>query len=138
MSWLQDYYAGATKTFGDVGSWILDNLAVGPGAGNMSSLVSDFYKNQISAKASLRSSQFLEAMSGVPIVGSFIRGVQGVNQLEDLYNNTGRTSNYAGSGVSGASGIGSGLSTLGKIADGAHDLYQFYAGEPDDWGPMFG
>lgn len=93
-------------------------------------------QREVVDKSDLRGAQLLEGMSNVPVVGNFIRGIQGVNRLEDLYNNTGRTAYYAGSGISGAGALGSGARDIAKIADGVHDLYQFYTGTPDDFRTM--
>lgn len=93
-------------------------------------------KREVVDKSDLRGAQLLEGLSNVPVVGNLIRGVQGVNRLEDLYNNTGRTAYYAGSGVSGAGALGNAVRDIGKIAEGSHDLYEYYTGSMDDFRSM--
>lgn len=143
---------------GDYGSWL--NKAASKGAelwGNTTSAASNYslpglawrgitnnhdtpyaamVKREVVDKSDLRGAQLLEGLSNVPIAGNIIRGIQGVNRLEDLYNNTGRTAYYAGSGVSGAGALGSAVGQAAKIADGVHDLYQYYSGTPDDFRAM--
>ena len=79
--------------------------------------------------------------SGVPLVGPLIKGAEGARQLTDLYKNTGKVPAYpALSGVGGA-GLGYVASNVAglaanRIANGFHDLYQFYSGEPDTFRTM--
>lgn len=101
--------------------------------GNSDTPYAAMMKREVVDKSDLRGAQALEGLSNVPILGNVIRGIQGVNRLEDLYNNTGRTAYYAGSGVSGAGALGSAVGSAAKIADGVHDLYQYYTGSADDF-----
>lgn len=94
--------------------------------------VSKFFESE-QKKNDLRGAEIVSVLSGVPLVGDFVRGIQGVAQMEDLYDKTGRTSEYGTSSGGSASGIGQGLSKLsGKIEDGTHDLFEHYSGTPDD------
>lgn len=102
-------------------------------AAHVDNPISNFYQNEFVNKSDLRGAQALEVASNLPLIGNLIRGVQGVNRLEDLYNNTGRTAYYAGSGVSGAGALASAGRDAAKIADGMHDLYEYYSGTPDDF-----
>lgn len=53
--------------------------------------------------------------------------------MEDLYDNTGKVSQYGVSSSGGASGLGKGLGRVGgKIESGTHDLFTHYAGTSDD------
>lgn len=142
-----DYGSWLNKAASKGAEWVGKAHAVGsnyslPGlawrgiTNNSDTPYASFMKREVVDKSDLRGAQLLEGMSNVPIIGNVIRGIQGVNRLEDLYNNTGRTAYYAGSGVSGAGAIGSGLRDVAKIADGVHDLYQFYTGTPDDFRSM--
>lgn len=96
---------------------------------------SDFLNTEKS-KSDLRGSEIVSFLSGLPIFGSLIRGIQGVNQLEDLYNNTGKVSYYPGIQTAGASGLATGGFGFGRMASGTNDLYKFYTGDEKD--PMFG
>lgn len=122
-------WVGNAHAFGS--NWSLPGIAWRGITNNSDTPYAAFMKREVVNKSDLRGAQLLEGLSNVPLVGNVIRGIQGVNRLEDLYNNTGRTAYYAGSGVSGAGALGSGARDIAKIADGVHDLYQFYSGTPD-------
>lgn len=135
-SWLNDGLDWVVKTAGNARAKFMDYTPAGmiyKAATGDRNPYSDFIQREVIDKSDLRSSQLLEGMSNIPVVGNLIRGVQGVNRLEDLYNNTGRTAYYAGSGVSGAGAAASGIREAVKIADGMHDLYEYYTGEPDEF-----
>lgn len=94
--------------------------------------VSKFFEDE-QKKNSLRGAEIVSVLSGVPIVGDFVRGIQGVAQMEDLYDNTGKTSQYGTTSGGSASGLGTGTHRVaGKIEDGTHDLFEHYAGSKDD------
>lgn len=138
-SWLNDAANWYTKTVANTRAKVLDYTPAGmiyKAATGDRNPVSDYIQREFIDKSELRSSQLLEGISNIPVIGNLVRGVQGVNRLEDLYNNTGRTANYAGSGVSGAGSAASGIREAVKIADGVHDLYEFYTGSPDDFRSM--
>lgn len=124
-------YVGKAHAFGS--NYSLPGLAWRGITGDSDTPYAAMVKREVVNKSDLRGAQLLEGMSNLPIVGNVIRGIQGVNRLEDLYNNTGRTAYYGGSGSSGAGALGSGLGDVAKIADGVHDLYQYYSGTPDDF-----
>lgn len=148
MSWFSDATGSVAKFLGDsrkniynsVGnvandiSKFYDPHGVMSLAAKGSKDVAQFYQNEYSNKADLRGSEIESLLSGVPVVGDVLRGVNGVQQMEDLYNNTGKTAAYPASQNLGASGVGYGAQSLvRKIEDGRNDLYQYYAGEPDQW-----
>lgn len=61
-----------------------------------------------------------------------MRGIEGINQLEDLYSKTGKLPAYPGASGVGAGGIGSAVGQLSrKIENGSHDLAEFYSGDRD-------
>jgi len=138
MSWFSDYLekeinsygknaANVGKAFGDVASFIT-------GTNVNTNDYQNFMLNEISGKADLRAAQTESLLSGVPIAGDLLRGVNGVQQIEDLYNQTGKVAAYPAAQNLGASGVGYGLQSLArKIENGSNDLYQYYAGEPDRW-----
>lgn len=79
-------------------------------------------------------------LSGFPIIGGFVNGINGAHQLEDYYNNTGYLPRYGSLQMAGASGIGRGLSyAAGAFGSNntyrpdprsgtrsIHDLYLYY------------
>lgn len=95
----------------------------------------DFVDLYNEGRADLQAAQWKSAIGGLPIIGPLVKGIEGWQQLEDLYNTTGKVPAYPA--MDGrASGIGYTASNLAfsagnKIFDGAHDLYQFYTGEAD-------
>lgn len=77
-------------------------------------------------------------LSGVPYVGPFVQAYDQSQMLEDLYKRTGKVPAYAGVSGVGYGGLGNAIgntarSVANKIADGSHDLYEYYAGEPDNF-----
>ena len=115
-----------------IGDWYSQQLRAGRSWLGGVSGVSDFLNSEID-KSQLRGAEIEGVLSGLPIVDNFVRGINGIQQMEDLYNNTGKVVNYAGSNNLGTSGLGRGLETVAnKIADGTHDLHQFYSGDSDD------
>lgn len=91
----------------------------------------DFVDSEI-AKADLRGAELESFVSGFPIVGNIIKGVEGVNQLEDLYNNTGKIPEYPGTSGVGAQGLASAATGITrKIEEGSHDLGEYYSGDRD-------
>lgn len=129
-SWAMDKWSTATRA---ASNYSVPGILYRGATNNHDTPYSAMIRDEVQNKSDLRSAQLLEGLSNVPIVGNVIRGIQGVNRLEDLYNNTGRTAYYAGSGVSGAGALGSAAGQLAKIADGSHDLYEFYSGSLDDF-----
>lgn len=73
--------------------------------------MADFYQREVVEKDDLRTAQVESVLGGVPIVGSVLRGLEGVQQLEDYYNNAGKVPQYPlGNSLSGA-GLGAGVSS---------------------------
>lgn len=129
MSWLSDVASNIYKGYSDVGkfTWSLGGLAEND--------LSRFWENE-SNKSQLRGAQIEAGISGIPGVSDVIRGIEGINKMEDLYNNTGKVVRYPGSDTLGASGLGHSIPSLDrKIEDGSHDLAHFYSGDPQmmDW-----
>lgn len=99
--------------------------------GNARNSVSNFFRDEITNKADLRGAQLDSFLGGVPLVGNFIRGIEGVNQLEDLYNRTGKVPAYPSQGP-GAGALAHGVADITrKIEGGSHDLAEFYSGDRD-------
>lgn len=126
MGWLVDgigsYYSDWMNAYKEVTS--LGGLAHND--------VSKFFESEQS-KGDLRAAEVVSALSGVPVVGNIIQGINGINQIEDLYANTGKVPEYGTIPSGNASGLGKGLDKLaGKIESGTHDLFQHYAGTKDD------
>lgn len=126
MSWL-------TSTLGDIYDWgVKNNLVSLAGRGleavGVHNDVADWVRAE-SSKKDLRGTEIATGLNGLPIIGDVTRGIEGINQLEDLYNRTGKTVAYS-SQTSGASGLGHALAGITrKIEDGSHDLGEYYAGE---------
>lgn len=126
MSWL-------TSTLGDIYDWgVKNNLVSLAGRGleavGVHNDVADWVRAE-SSKKDLRGTEIGTALTGVPLVGDVIRGIEGVNQLEDLYARTGKTVAYSSERTS-ASGLGKSLPGISrKIESGVHDLGEYYAGE---------
>lgn len=132
MSWLSNGLSDFVKASGN--AW-----KVGTSLGGVvDNDVSRFFERELVNKSQLRGAEAEGILSGVPIVGDFVRGIEGVNQMEDLYNRTGKVANYPGASNLGSSSIGHAIADLpNKIADGTHDLYQFYTGDTSDiWNQM--
>ncbi len=115
--------------FADAYTGLLDTF----GMRHKAEFAKHFFGNSIIAdeydKAPLRGTEVESFLSGLPIIGGVVRGIEGINQLEDLYDRTGKTVAYP-SQVAGASGLGHALTGVTrKIEDGVHDLGSFYAGE---------
>lgn len=127
MSWLSDLTSNIVRSYSDISAFTssLGGLIENP--------ISDFWKDT-SQKADLRGAQLEGFASGLPVVGDVIRGAEGVTQMEDLYNRTGKVPAYPGSQSLGTGSLGHSLSEAlnRKIEDGTHDLYQFYSGASDD------
>lgn len=124
MSWVRDGLSSYTKAFGDV------YHAVTSLGGNYENDVSRFFENELSKKSDLRGAQVESVLSGVPYLGEFLRGVEGVQQYEDLYNNTGKIPQYPANQNLGAGSLGhvaSGITR--KIEDGSNDLAEYYSGD---------
>lgn len=94
--------------------------------------IADFIDREVVDKSDLRGAEVETFLRGFPIVGGIINGAEGINQLEDLYRNTGKVPAYPGASSPGAAGLGSSLSQLTrKIEDGSNSLHEFYTGEPE-------
>lgn len=129
MSWLSDIYSKGFKYGGKIVNTvnkynpILSNY-------HMTNTVNDFIEKEVIDKADLRGAELESIFSGLPIAGGFVKGVEGVNQLEDLYDKTGKVPAYPGASPTGGAGIGRALGALTrKIENGTHDLAEFYSGE---------
>lgn len=136
------FFGNMTKGFGDVASTMWrsagDATKFVTGSRGLAThttdKVADFYDREISKKSDLRGAETESFLSGLPFVGDFLRGVEGVSRLEDLYNNTGKLPAYPAGGGVGAGAIGHSVGQIAqKIADGKSDLYEYYAGSPDDF-----
>lgn len=126
MGWLVDgigsYYSDWMNAYKEISS--LGGLAHND--------VSKFFESEQS-KGGLRGAEVVSALSGVPVIGNIIQGINGINQLEDLYSKTGKVPEYGTSLTGNASGLGKGIDKLaGKIESGTHDLFEHYAGTKDD------
>lgn len=129
MSWLSDITRDAYRNYANVINW---TSSIGGLAQND---ISRFWESEAN-KADLRGAQLEGFVSGLPIAGDIVRGVEGVNQMEDLYNNTGKVVHYPGSNSLGTSSLGHVPGNLSrKIEDGSNDLATFYSGDPttDVW-----
>lgn len=88
----------------------------------------------------LREAELLSFMSGMPVIGGFVRGIQGARYMDDYYRNTGMLPSYPGLNdpYGGFSTLGRSvgnaavsLATRGKSAgydvkEGTNDLLTFY------------
>lgn len=122
-------------------SWFSD--AIGGAIGNQwqsyASGAKQFGFNDLSAflqneadKGALRGAEVEGVLSGVPIVGDVLRGLNGVQQMEDLYDRTGQTVAYGASQNLGTSALGHASDSLTrKIESGSNDLAEFYSGDRD-------
>lgn len=124
MSLLSDAFENIAKTYGFKKS---NFYSLG---GHVDNNISDFINNEIVNKADLRGSQLEAVLSGMPVVGNVLRGVEGANQLEDLYNRTGKTVQYPAIQNMGMSSLGHLANDISKkIEGGTHDLAEFYSGD---------
>lgn len=107
--------------------------------------VSDMFDTMFTDHRSDSEKQLQEArvksfLSGFPLIGPFIQGVERAQQLEDLYDSTGKTPAYPATSGVGYGGIGhsvgSALTSGLKVMDGINDLYHFYSGSPDGFRNM--
>lgn len=131
MSWMTDRFADMTRNQGNVAKWMANNSIAGILNNKVrgTNEVSDFFQREFIDKADLRGTEIGSIMAGLPVVGGVYRGIEGINQLEDLYNNSGKTVEYLNKNLGGA-GIGNSLGALTrKIEGGVHDLASFYSGE---------
>lgn len=88
----------------------------------------------------MREAQFLSFLSGVPLVGGFVRGIQSARYMDDYYRNTGFIPSYPGlndpyGGYSGLARAGSNLASAVasrggsagyNVKEGTNDLLSFY------------
>lgn len=133
MSWLSDGLSNYYSTIGKGLSWVARNNPIVPTPMRGENDVSKFIDNELTNKAELRSSEVLSFASGLPFIGNVIKGIEGINQLEDLYSNSGKVAKYPALQGSGASSIGRGLDGISrKIENGTHDLFEHYSGTKDD------
>lgn len=135
MSWLSDGASWFLREAGDSmkGSGLNQTMKL---FGNND--YENFVQNEIIDKSDLRGTEVITGLSGFPILKDIIGGINGIEQLEDLYNRTGKTVAYAGSGTPGASGLGNALTGISrKIEEGTHDLFKFYTGVDDNSSSMF-
>lgn len=129
MSWFSDALSNIGRGSNDVAKFFLQQVG-----GNATNDLQQFIQREIGDKADLRGAQVESMMSGLPVVGGLLKGVEGAERLEDLYNNAGKTPAYPALNNSGASAAGIGKSIPGlsrKIESGINDLYEFYTGERD-------
>lgn len=124
MSGFADWLSGQINTYGK-------NLeTVWSLGGTAKNQVSDFFRDEVTNKSDLRGAQVDSFLGGLPLVGNFIRGIEGVNQLEDLYNRTGKVPAYPSIQGVGAGALAHGVSDIArKIEGGSHDLAEFYSGD---------
>lgn len=130
MSWYSDNVSKWYENVTNGAKWLNEHNPVGHGM--YSRDVSNFLENE-SKKANLRGAEITSFVSGLPGIGNIIKGLDGINQLEDLYSRTGKVPEYPGVQNAGSSALGKGVGGLSrKIEDGTHDLFQFYTGDKDD------
>lgn len=126
MSWLSDGASWLYKKAMDNTPAYLVHKAFGA-----KNAYTDFVESEM-AKSDLRGAELESFVSGLPIVGNVIKGVEGVNQLEDLYNNTGKIPEYPGVSGVGAQGLASAATGIArKIEEGSNDLGEYYSGDRD-------
>lgn len=126
MSWLSDAFGNVSKFYGQFAH---DIWSVG---GHFENDMSRFFTNEVANKSDLRGSQVEAVLSGVPVVGDILRGVEGATQLEDLYNRTGKLAQYPALQNMGMSSLGHLAGDISKkIEGGTHDLAEFYSGDRD-------
>lgn len=116
----------------------MQNIPEAPGVSDYS----DLLKESIGAdNPELFEARLKSFLSGVPYVGPFVQAYDQSQMLEDLYKRTGKVPAYPGYSSIGYGGLGNAVGNTGRavanrIADGSHDLYQYYAGEPDNFRKM--
>lgn len=94
--------------------------------------IDDFIDSERS-KAGLRGAEITSFIGGLPLVGDIVKGIDGINRLEDLYDNTGKVPEYPAVQNTGTSSLGKGTGGITrKIENGTHDLFHFYSGDKDD------
>lgn len=112
----------------------------GGGASTLPELYGDKKSWDYDDETRLREAKLLSFMSGLPVVGGFVRGVQGARYMDDYYRNTGFIPSYPGLNdpYGGFSTLGRSigdtalsLATRGKSAgynvkEGTNDLLTFY------------
>lgn len=134
MGDVSKFFEKGAKVVSDYGSKISDIAntynSFAHGSKGLGQASKDFWDEQ-SQKSDLRGAQLESVVSGLPIVGDFLRGVEGATKLEDLYNNTGKVPAYPASQNLGASSLGYGAAAVARIAEGSNDLYEYYSGSPD-------
>lgn len=124
MSWLSDAFGNVAKFYGQV------NHDVWSLGGHLENDLSRFFTNEVANKSDLRGTQAEAVLSGVPLVGDLLRGVEGATQLEDLYNKTGKTAEYPALQNMGMSSLGHLAGDITKkIEGGTNDLAEFYSGD---------
>lgn len=124
MSWVSDY-------FEEQYSRTMNKLKAPYELFGAKNAYTDFIDDEVS-KADLRGAEITSFLRGLPIVGNMIGGIEGVNQLEDLYNRTHKVPEYPGSTGVGAQGLASAATGISrKIEDGLHDLGEYYSGDRD-------
>ena len=125
MSWITDGIANKYKAYGELGSKFAGSIGLND--------YSNFVRSELVDKAELRGAQIEGFASGLPIVGGLVKGVNNVEQMEDLFNNTGKVSAYPGVQSSGLSSAGKSVAGISrKIEAGTHDLFEHYTGTKDD------
>lgn len=101
-----------------------------------------FMENSIGTSDPLFETRLKTFASGLPFIGPMVQSYDQVRYLEDYYKNTGKIptypftnspGGYAQLGSAAANAVGG---MVNKIASGTNDLYQFYAGEPDQFRSM--
>lgn len=122
MSWVSDY-------FEEQYSRTMNKLKAPYALFGAKNGYTDFIDDEVS-KAGLRGAEITSFLRGLPIVGNMIGGIEGVQQLEDLYNNTGKVPAYPGSSGVGAQGLAqAGVGIARKIEEGLNDLGEYYSGD---------
>lgn len=116
-------------------------ISNGGGASTLPELYGqDKEKWEYDDETKLREAELLSFMSGMPIIGGFVRGIQGARYMDDYYRNTGFIPSYPG--LNDPYG---GFSTLGRsvgnaalslatrggsagynVKEGTNDLLTFY------------
>lgn len=123
LSWLSDAVSKSYSSLFGGSDGVRNARAIGLNG------LADFMESEI-AKSDLRGAEVEGVLSGLPVVGDVIRGVEGVNQMEDLYSNTGKVPNYPGSQNLGTSALAHVPGDISrKIEGGSHDLAEFYSGD---------
>lgn len=98
---------------------------------------SSSYSDYVS-KANERTNGWYSTIAGaIPIASGFHSALLGRDRAIDYLDNTGYSwsdiPGYMSSLLTGGSsaGLSNSVATMTKIADGEHDLYKFYSGDPD-------